>query len=116
MTISTEKDQVRLLISDVGGQGGTSFLFSDDEILTFLALRPDVRMAAALALRTIAGNEAQTQKAMKFFDLSTNGPAVAKSLMDQASALEQQADDDSDFEIADMGADFFGRRYLRGFD
>lgn len=114
MALTTDKDRVRLLISDVGGPDGTSFLFSDDEILTFLALRPGVYLAAALALRTIAGNEAQTQKAIKFFDLSTNGPAVAKALLDQARDLELQADDDADFEIAEMGVDDFSRRYLRG--
>lgn len=114
MADATDIDKVRLLISDVGGQDGTSFLFNDNEIDTFLAIRTDPLLAAALALRTIAGNEAQTQKAIQFFDLKTNGPAVAKALMDQADALERQVDSDAGFEIAEMAVDDFSRRYLRG--
>lgn len=108
-----DRDTVRLLISDVGGADGATFLFTDTEIDTFLALRADVRLAAALALRTIAGNEAQTQKAIKFFDLSTNGPATAQALRQLASDLEAQVDDDACFDIAQFGGDDFSRRYLR---
>lgn len=110
-----DRDTVRLLISDVGGQDGSTFLFTDTEIDTFLTLRPDVRLAAALALRTIAGNEAQTQKAIQFFDLRTNGPATAQALMALADSLEREVDDDGGFEIAELGVDDFSRRQLRGF-
>jgi hypothetical protein len=113
--ISTDKDRVRLLISDVGGSDGSSFLFSDEEVETFLDIAPSVRMASALALRTIAGNEAQVSKRIKFLDLSTDGPAVAKSLMDLADRLEVLEDDDVEFEIAAMGVDHFSIRELRGY-
>lgn len=115
MVDATDLDKVRLLISDVGGHDGNTFLFNDNEINTFLALRTDPILAAVLALRTIAGNEAQTQKAIQYFDLKTNGPATAKALMDQAAALEQSVADDSDFEIAELAVNQFSRRYLRGF-
>ena len=111
---STDRDRVRLLISDVGGADSASFVFQDDEIDTFLALRPDVRMAAALALRTIAGNEIQTAKRIKYLDLQTDGPACAKALMDLADSLESGVDADADIEIAQMGVDQFSRRELRG--
>ena len=111
---ATDRGKVRLLISDVGGQDAATFLFSDAEIDTFLTLRSSVNLAAALALRTIAGNEAQTQKAIRYFDLQTNGPATANALLALASQLEQGASDDTDFEIAQMGVDVFSRRELRG--
>lgn len=110
--ISSEKDQVRLLISDTGGSDNESFLFSDDEINTFLALRETINTAAALALRTIAGNEAQVSKRITFLDLKTDGPAVAKELRALATALEAAEDDDIDFDIAEMGVDGFSRQEL----
>lgn len=108
-----DRDTVRLLISDVGGADGSTFLFTDDEIDTFLTLRSDVRLAAALALRTIAANEVQTLKAIQFFDLRTDGPSTAKSLAALADSLESQADADADFDIAEMGVDAFARLQLR---
>lgn len=107
-TIATDSGKVRLLISDIGGDDGKSFLFEDDEIEAFLVLREDIRLAAATALRTIAANEAQVSKRIKFLELSTDGPAVAKSLVEVAEKLEAEADDDSEVEIANMSWDQFG--------
>jgi hypothetical protein len=103
-----------MLISDVGGEDGKSFIFSDLEINTFLESRGSVNLAAAAALRTIAANEAQVSKRIKFLELSTDGPAVAKELRALAQELEEQDDDDSDMEIATMGVDLFSRRSLSG--
>lgn len=114
MTLTLDRDKVRLLISDVGGQGGNTFLFSDTEIETFLSIKPTVLRAAALALRTIAGNEAMTAKRIKFLDLETDGPAVAKELRALAVEYEQVEEDDSDFAIANYGGNEFSRRELRG--
>lgn len=96
------KDKVRLLISDVGGADNASFLFTDEEILAFLQLAPeeDIRLASAQALRTIAGNEAQVSKRIKFLELETNGPAVAESLIKLADKLVEEVEDDADPELA----------------
>lgn len=106
--------KVRLLISDVGGTGGTDFIFSDAEIDAFLEIEGGVLRAAALALRTIAGNETQVSKRIKFLELSTDGPAVAESLRKLAADLDAKADaaddDDAGFEIANMVVDQFSRR------
>lgn len=111
--VTTDRGKVRLLISDVGGQDGGSFLFRDTEIDAFLTLRgSDVLLAAALALRTIAGNEAQTAKVIKFLDLQTDGAKTAKALLDLADKYEAQADGDVDFDVAEMGVDVFSRRAL----
>lgn len=97
------KDQVRLLISDVGGNSGKDFLFSDTEIENFLSMRGDsVHLAAATALRAIAGNEAQVSKRITFLELKTDGPAVAKELRELAKSLEESADEDADMEIAHL--------------
>lgn len=78
-------------------------LLSDDDIETFLALQADdVRLAAAMALDTIATNEALVQKRIKLLDITTDGPAVAKSLREHAAQLREEADGDDDFDIAEM--------------
>lgn len=103
----TDKDLVRLLINDVGGNSGTDFLFEDGEIASFLLMEGgSIYAAAATALRAVAGNEAQVSKKIKFLELSTDGPAVAKSMMDLADKLDKKADGIGDgsygFEIVDM--------------
>lgn len=92
MTIdyTTDAGRVRLLATDVDL---TSPYFSDDQIAAFLAVEgDDVRLAAALALETIASSEALVSKKIRTGDgLSTDGPAVAKELRDRATALRAQA-------------------------
>jgi hypothetical protein len=105
--ITTDIGKVRLLISDVGGADGNSFLFVDEEISMFLALREDIRLAAAEAFRTIAGNEVQVAKRIKFLELETNGPAVSAELIKLADKLEEAVEDDSDVEFAAMAISDF---------
>lgn len=92
---------VRLLISDTDLSDP---LFEDNEIQRFLALRGDDELlAAALALRTIAGNEAQVLKVIRLLDLDTDGAAVSKELRQLAQTLEDSADDaasEAGFDIA----------------
>lgn len=105
------KDQVRLLISDVGGSSGSDFLFTNAEIEFFLSEREqNVPLAAAMALRTIASNEAMVSKRIKFLELETDGPDVGEFLLKAAKALEEQADEDFDFEVFSMNVDLFSRR------
>lgn len=92
---STDAGKVRLLISDVDTDNA---LFTDEEIATFLSLRQsNVHLAAALGLRTIAGNEAQVQKVIRLLDLDTDGAKLANALRSLASDYEAQADADADF-------------------
>jgi hypothetical protein len=111
--VTTGPGKVRLLIADVGGNDGKSFLFSDEEIEAFISFNEDLRIAAASALRTIASNEAQVSKAITFMELKTDGSKTAKALLELADKLEEQADGDYDFEIAEIGTDFFSRREMR---
>lgn len=116
--ITTDVGKVRLLISDVGGRDGNSFLYADNEIEVFLELKGSVRGAAAQALRALAGNEAQVSKRIQFLDLTTDGPAVARSLMELATRYEEEQviaeEEEGDIDIATMGVDLFSQRELRG--
>lgn len=87
----------------------THTLLSDDDLETFLLLQADdVRLAAAMALDTIATNEALVQKRIKLLDLTTDGPAVAKSLREHAAQLREEADGDDDFDYAEIVTSPFG--------
>jgi hypothetical protein len=80
-------DTVRLLISDVGDPP----IFTDLDIEAFLAMEGEsIKLAAAQALDSIASNEALVSKRIRTLDLQTDGPAVAKSLREHATALRDQ--------------------------
>lgn len=91
MTIDyiTAAGQVRLLISDVNE---STPILTDDQITGFLTINTQaVKRAAADALDAIATSEALVSKAITANGLTTDGPAVAKALRDQAKALRDQA-------------------------
>ncbi|WP_431935800.1 hypothetical protein [Micromonospora sp. RP3T] len=81
---------IRLLITDTD----EAFpLFTDAELGALLAMEGGVlKRAAAAALETIATSETLIGKKISTQDLSTDGPAVAASLMGRAKVLREQAD------------------------
>lgn len=86
-------------------------VLADTDITTFLDLADDdPRQAAAMALDTIATNEALVSKRIKLLEITTDGPAVAKSLREHAAVLRAQADADDDFDYAEMAVDDFAAR------
>lgn len=91
--LTTAKDEVRLLISDVGGQDGNSFIFKNTEIDGFLNLRGgSVFRAAATALRVIAANRVQVAQRISYLNLETHGDAEAAALKDLAKTMDDTAD------------------------
>lgn len=87
---NTDVGRVRLLTFD---SSATSYTFEDAEIATFLALEESsVKRAAALALETIASNEAMTLKVMRLLDLQTDGARTSDALLKRAAELRKQAD------------------------
>lgn len=96
--LASDIGNVRLLIPD---SQATSYVFEDDEIEAFLVLEVGVRRAAALALETIASNEALVLKVVKLLDVSTDGAKTADSLLKRAAVLRKQAEDE---DLADGGA------------
>lgn len=95
-------------------------LFSDDEITMFVAFEVGLKRAVALALETIATDEALVQKVMtvqsQTQSIETNGAATAKAILQRAAALRQQAQDEEDreeggaFDIAEMPGTAFAER------
>lgn len=96
--MSTPLGQVRLLINDAAVS--LEHVFDDTEIDAFLSLEGQVvKRAAALALLTIAGDEALTSKVIHTQDLTTDGAKLAAELRAQAKEFRAQAD------AADVAAD-----------
>lgn len=110
---STDNGKVRLLIFDTNAN---SYVFEDAELAVFLSIEGDsLKRAAALALETIASNEAFVQKVITLMDLRTDGAATANALMKRAALLRGQADDeefadDASFDFAEWVVDDFSGR------
>jgi hypothetical protein len=97
---STAAGKVRLLISDVDDAAP---VFTDAEITAFLDIHPDVMLAGALALETIAANETLLAKHIRSRGLELDGPAVGRELRQQARqwrAAALDADSDASFMVA----------------
>ncbi len=109
--LTTDIGKVRVLIPD---RIEAEAFFSDEELGALASLEgSSVKRTAALALETIASDEAYVQKVIRLLDLSTNGPATAKALMERAKVLREQAalDDPAElagFDIASYGFEPFG--------
>ena len=100
---TTDIGKVRLMIPD---NDPVTYIFNDEEIETFLVLESGRKRAVALALETMASNEAYVQKKIRLLDLATDGPAVAAELRARAAILREQATMDDlatepGFEIAE---------------
>jgi hypothetical protein len=115
--LTTEAGKVRLLIPDKVDEG---HLFEDDEIDAFLELEGNNRKrATALALETAASDHALTLKVIRLLDLSTDGPAVARSLLERSVRLREQAnneeaaEEDGAFDIAEWTPTEFATRERR---
>lgn len=88
-TPGTLAGRVRLLCTDTDAD---RVIFEDEEIAAFLAMEgANLCRAAALALETIAANEALVEKRIKLLDLTTDGPAVATALLARAKELRARA-------------------------
>lgn len=117
----TDLEIVRLLVSDVGGESGKDFLYTDEEIEAFLTINGgDVRRAAAEVLRAMAANEAMVQKVITFLQLKTDGRATAEALLKAAESLDARAakaeaegEEKPEFEIAEINAGPFASQTLR---
>ena len=112
--LSDSVGKVRLLIMD---NAAADYLFEDAEISALLAMEGNVvRRGAALALETMASNEAYVSKRIRILDLQTDGPAVAKELRERAKMLRDLADRDDQateggqFDFAEWVVDDFSAR------
>lgn len=96
--------KVRLLIPD---RTQDNIFFEDEEIQAFLDMEDqNIFLAAAMALDTIASDETMVLKAITILDLSTNGPAVSRSLHERAESLRSKAyENDCSIDFASMAVD-----------
>lgn len=108
---STPVGQFRALIGDTEwhelvpaeeGFGDYAF-YGDDAIEGLLAVYPNIKRAAAQALRTIAASQALLLKKWSTDDLSVDGAAIAEALRKLAAGLDEQADnEDSNVDIFEL--------------
>ncbi len=112
--LASDVGKVRLLIPD---RVASDILFEDEEIEAFLALEAgNVRRAAALALETVAADQALTLKVIKSLDLTTDGAKVSDALLKRAALLREQAaasesvEAGGDFDIAELTPTVFAFR------
>ena len=110
---TTPEGKVRLLCTD---SVEAYEIFSDADITAFMSIEgSNVRKSAALALETIASSEVLVQKRIKLLELSTDGPAESKALLERSRMLRAQADaDDADgtsmIDYAEWNLDVFSVR------
>ncbi len=109
--LATTVGKIRLLIFD---KDETDYIFTDAELTQFYSLEEDsIFCAAALALEGIASNEAYVQKRIKILDITTDGPAVAKALLERAKVLRNKAAEaDWDIDWAEMAVSDFAYREM----
>lgn len=103
--LTTDVGKVRLLIPD---RLEDEVIFQDAEIQAFIDLETTVRTATALALETIASDQALVLKVIKILDLTTDGAKVSDALLKRAQVLRDTDDDDEagySFDIAEMVVD-----------
>lgn len=109
---STDLGKVRLLIPD---RDPNAYLFDDTDVQAFLDIEGGIKLATALALETIASDQAMTLKVIKLLDLSTDGAKVSDALLARAKLLRSQAEtelegEDAGFDIAELVYDDFSYR------
>ena len=89
-------DKVKLVRLLTGDKAVNDYIFTDDEMESFLELsNGNVYHAAADALDAIAANAAYTLKVLTILDVTTNGQATAEAIRASAAALRAKADADA---------------------
>lgn len=113
--LTTDRGKVRLLIPD---RSEATMFFSDAEIDAFLVLETGVQRATALALETMASDQAMVLKVIRVLDLTTDGRAVSQALLERAAKLRTQAaeaeaaEDGGAFDIAEWSVSPFAEREI----
>ena len=98
--LTTDIGKVRLYIHDLDVNNP---IFPDDTMIqAFIDAEGTLKMAAAFALETIAGNQVLLLKCIQLLDLKTDGYKTAQGFLAVAQRMRDTADDDgwSGLEIA----------------
>lgn len=108
--LSTDVGKLRLLLPD---SNAAAYVFEDADLEAFLSIEGDsLKRATALALETIASNEAMTLKVIRILDLQTDGAKTSDALLKRAGLLRSQAADEEagdgmGWDVAEMVVDDF---------
>lgn len=110
--LTSDLGKVRLLIPD---RQPDEYIFDDVEILALLEMEDGIKRTTALALETIASDQAMTLKVIRLLDITTDGAKVSDALLKRAQSLRDQAEtgdetDEGGFDIAEMVYDDFSFR------
>ena len=109
--LATNEGQVRLMIPD---NVVARYIFEDAEITAFLTIEgASIKKATAMALETLASNEALVLKVIRLLDLTTDGAKTSAALLARAKLLRAQAEDDDTgaaFDWAELVYDDFSAR------
>jgi len=111
--LSTNIGKVRLKSMDKFLDDSSKYIFTDEEIESFLDLENDsVLRAAAAVVEAIAQDENLVKGKIKLLDLQLDATVAAKEMRAYAKSLRQQADENEDFEIdfAEMADNTFAQR------
>jgi hypothetical protein len=108
---TTTIGKIRLMIPDRGtttsAGGGLWFAFSDEEIQAFHELEGNsLKRATALALETLASNDALVKGVTETLDLKVDGAKAAEAMLKRAKMLREQAaenDADNAFSVVEYG-------------
>ena len=110
-------DQIGRVRMNIPDKVEADAFWTDEEIQAFLDQEDsNVKRATAAALEAMASDEAYVQKQVSLMDISTNGPAVSRALLERAKLLREQADladageEGGAFDVAEMVHDDFSSR------
>lgn len=112
--VSTDVGKVRMLIPD---RDYDNKFFDNEELTAMLLMEgSNAKAAAALALETMASDQAMVLKVIRVLDLTTDGQKTSQALLERAALLRAQAalDDEAEeggaFDVAEVVYDNFSYR------
>jgi hypothetical protein len=110
--LATDVGRVRLMVPD---RDEDDPIFDDEEIGGFVAIEGDTKLAAALALETIASDTAMALQWIKAGSVQLDGQKASDAILARAGMLRQQVEfgtggDGAYFDIAEMVTNDFSYR------
>jgi hypothetical protein len=117
--LSGDIGRVRLMVPD---RDPDAPIFEDDELSAFLAIEGDVKLAAALALETVASDTAMTLQWIKAGSVQLDGQKASDAVLSRAALLRAQVEmvdpttggAYTGFDVAEMVTGPFGYRERLG--
>lgn len=90
---TTDVGKVRALTGDtyeVLPNGQPGLFMSDEELTAIIGMESGLKLAAATALEVMATKHASIMQKIRTLDLQTDGPAVARALLERAKQIREE--------------------------